>query len=107
MFRKTYQSHLEGSRKSLIQRSPSERGVTEYEHEASIMKRSWPTRGHCASGRKKLGFSFLVQFHECTTLVFIYTLVSPSRTNGWCLGTFQKALLFPESESTGYKSTLT
>jgi hypothetical protein len=33
---------------SLVQRSPTECGVSECDHEASIMKRPWPTRGSCA-----------------------------------------------------------
>ena len=31
-----------------LQRSPTECGVSEYDHEASIMRRPWPTRGSCA-----------------------------------------------------------
>jgi len=35
--------------RSLVQRSPTECGVSECDREASIMK-SWPTRGCCAGG---------------------------------------------------------
>jgi len=30
---------------SLVQRSPTERGVSECDHESSIMRRPWPTGG--------------------------------------------------------------
>jgi hypothetical protein len=35
---------------SLVQRSPTECGVSEYDREASIMRRPWPTGGCCAMG---------------------------------------------------------
>ena len=35
----------------LIQRSPTECGVSEYDREASIMRRPWPTRGCRAVGK--------------------------------------------------------
>jgi hypothetical protein len=35
---------------SLVQRSPTDCGVSECDREASIMKRLWPTRGCCAMG---------------------------------------------------------
>jgi hypothetical protein len=39
---------------SLVQRSPTECGVSECDREASIMRRLWPTRGCCAMGGKNL-----------------------------------------------------
>jgi hypothetical protein len=33
---------------SLVQKSSTERGVSEYDREASKMRRPWPTRGCCA-----------------------------------------------------------
>jgi len=36
------------SDRSLVQRSPTECGVSECVRESSIMKRPWPTRGSCA-----------------------------------------------------------
>ena len=36
---------------SLIQISPTECGVSECDHEDSIMRRPWSTRGCCAMGR--------------------------------------------------------
>jgi hypothetical protein len=39
---------------SLVQRSPTECGVSEYDREASTMRRSWPTRVCCAMGKKML-----------------------------------------------------
>ena len=38
---------------SLVQRSPTERGVSEYDREAPTMKRPWPTKGSRATRRKK------------------------------------------------------
>jgi len=35
---------------SLVESSPTEFGVSEYDREASVMRRSWPTRGWCAMG---------------------------------------------------------
>jgi hypothetical protein len=35
---------------SLVQRSPTECGVSECDGEASTMRRPWPTRGRCATG---------------------------------------------------------
>jgi hypothetical protein len=37
---------------SLVQRSPTQCGVSECDHEALILKRTWPTRGCCAIGKK-------------------------------------------------------
>jgi len=39
---------------SLEQRSPTECGVSEYDREASLMKRSWSTRGCCAMEKNKI-----------------------------------------------------
>jgi hypothetical protein len=39
---------------SLDHTSPNQCGVSEYDHEASTMKRSWPTRGCCAMEKKKI-----------------------------------------------------
>ena len=38
---------------SLVQSSPTECGVSECDLEASIRRRSWPTRGFCAMGEIK------------------------------------------------------
>jgi hypothetical protein len=38
---------------SLDQRSPTECGVSEYDSEASILRRLWPTVGCCIKVRKK------------------------------------------------------
>jgi hypothetical protein len=38
---------------SLVQRSPTDCGVSERDREASIMWTLWPTRGCCAMGEKK------------------------------------------------------
>jgi hypothetical protein len=36
----------------LVQRSPTEGGVSEYDREGYIKRRSWPNRGCCAMGKK-------------------------------------------------------
>jgi hypothetical protein len=36
----------------LVQRSPTECGVSQCDREASIARRSWPTRGCCAMEKK-------------------------------------------------------
>jgi hypothetical protein len=40
---------------SLVQRSPTECGVSECDREASIMRRPWPSRGCCAMGEAENG----------------------------------------------------
>jgi len=37
---------------SLVQRSPTECGVSECDREALILRRPWPTRGCCTTGKK-------------------------------------------------------
>jgi hypothetical protein len=41
---------------SLVQRSPTECGVSECDREASVMRRPWPTRGCCAKKRSYSNF---------------------------------------------------
>jgi hypothetical protein len=48
------QVELSASDWSFIQRSPTECGVSECNHEASIMRRPWPTRGYCTMGGKNI-----------------------------------------------------
>jgi len=45
------QVEVSASGRSLIQRSPTECGVSEWDREASIMRKRWPTTGYYA--RKK------------------------------------------------------
>jgi hypothetical protein len=40
--------------RSLVQRSPTDCGVSEWDREASIMNRPWPNRGCCAMEEKEL-----------------------------------------------------
>jgi hypothetical protein len=40
---------------SLVQRSPTECGVSECDREASVMRMPWPTRGCGALGRERVG----------------------------------------------------
>jgi hypothetical protein len=37
---------------SLVQRSPTEYGVSECDRQVSITRRTWPSRGCCAIGKK-------------------------------------------------------
>jgi hypothetical protein len=46
------QVEVSASGRSLVQRSPAECGVPECDREASIVRRAWPTRGCCATGKK-------------------------------------------------------
>jgi hypothetical protein len=46
------QLEFSASGSSLVQRSPTECGVSEYNREASIMRRLWPTRGCCEMEKK-------------------------------------------------------
>jgi hypothetical protein len=44
--------------------------VSEFDHEASIMRRAWPRRGCCAIGKKKYGLRFLYsQIHDVLIIV--------------------------------------
>jgi len=53
---------------SFVRRSPTERGVTECDREASIMRRPWPNSGCCAMEiKRKVSvclFTFYDQTHE-------------------------------------------
>ena len=44
------QVEVSASGLSLVRRCPTERGVSECDREASIMRRPWPSRGCCAMG---------------------------------------------------------
>jgi hypothetical protein len=46
------QVEVSASGSSLVQRSPTECGMSEYDREAWIMRRPWLTRGCCATGKK-------------------------------------------------------
>ena len=49
---------------SLVQRSSTECGVSEYVHEASIMRKHWPTRGGCAMVKnQRMGVVQLIETH--------------------------------------------
>ena len=50
------QEELSASGLSLVQRSPTESGVSECDHESSIISRPWPTGGCCAMVKKTLNF---------------------------------------------------
>jgi hypothetical protein len=60
---------------SLVQRSPTECGVSECDREASIIRRPWPTRGCCAIGKKCCTLTCFVLWHGtwekfCKTLLY-------------------------------------
>jgi hypothetical protein len=52
---------------SLVQGSPTECDVAEFDREASIMRRPWPTRGCCATEKKLLSFILCTEFHVSRT----------------------------------------
>jgi hypothetical protein len=45
------QVEVSATGRSLVQRSPTECGVSECDREASIVRRPWPIRGCCAMGK--------------------------------------------------------
>jgi hypothetical protein len=53
-----YQVDVSASGWSLLHRSPTECGVSECDHEASIKEGPWPTRGCCATKHKVFLLSF-------------------------------------------------
>ena len=54
---------------SLVQRSPTECGVSECDRESSIMRRLWPTRAYCAMGGIQSELSVLtVDIASATTV---------------------------------------
>jgi hypothetical protein len=61
------------SGQSLIQRNPTERGVSECDHEASIMRRPLSTRGCCAMGGKKMYMAVAVT-ENFTIHMFYHTV---------------------------------
>jgi hypothetical protein len=46
---------VSASGRLLVQRSPTQCGVSEYDREASIMRTPWPTSGCCAMGASGVG----------------------------------------------------
>jgi len=46
------QVEISASGLSFVQRNPIKAGVSERNHEASIMRRPWPIRGSCAHEKK-------------------------------------------------------
>ena len=47
-----FQAEFSASGRSLVQRSSTECGVSEYDREVSIMRRSWHARGYCVMEKK-------------------------------------------------------
>ena len=47
-----FQVDISGSGWSLVQRNPTDCTVSEYDREATIMRKPWPTRGCCAKGKQ-------------------------------------------------------
>jgi hypothetical protein len=58
------QINVSASGRSLFQRSPTECGVSERDHEAWIMRRSWPNRGCCVTGLR-VGKPLPCDLNEC------------------------------------------
>jgi hypothetical protein len=54
------QVEVSASGLSLVRRSSTERGVSDSDREASIMRRPWPNRGCCAMGGKISRFCVFV-----------------------------------------------
>jgi hypothetical protein len=57
------QVELSASDRSLVQRSPTECGVSECDREASVMRMPWPTRGCWALGRERVGLFIISNAH--------------------------------------------
>jgi hypothetical protein len=49
-----YQVEVSATMWSLVQRSPTEYGMSECDGETSIMRRVWPIVGFCAMGQNKM-----------------------------------------------------
>ena len=49
-----YTVKVSATGRSLVQRSSAKCGVADCDREASIMRRSWPTRGFCYTGEISL-----------------------------------------------------
>jgi hypothetical protein len=59
-----YQVEVSVSGWSLVQRSPTECGVSERDHESSTMRRPWPTGGCCDVGEKIKVVIWISMFHS-------------------------------------------
>jgi hypothetical protein len=59
---------------SLVQRIPTECGVSECDREASIMRRPWPTRGCCAFGNKNYKEFVCIVPHRLWQSIIFYGL---------------------------------
>jgi hypothetical protein len=68
---------------SLVQRSPTECGMSECDREASIMRRPWHTRGCCPIGKKKL-FTLIYLQHVLPSVSFECCQLEVS-ASGWSL----------------------
>ena len=53
--------------RSLVQRSPTECGVSECDREPSIMKRPWTTPGGCSMEEKKIKLNFSQNYRREVT----------------------------------------
>ena len=72
MCRQVEVSATDGSR---IPRSPTECGVSEYDREASIMKRPWPTRGcRTMGGGNATRYQVLIP-HKRSEIIVTFILV--------------------------------
>ena len=54
VFRECRQVEVSTSGCSLVQRTPTECGVSECDHESSIMRKPWPAGGCCAMVKKNI-----------------------------------------------------
>jgi hypothetical protein len=53
------QVEVSATGRSLVQRSPTECGVSESDHESWIIRRPWATRGRCAMVKKKRAVAYI------------------------------------------------
>ena len=64
---------------SLVHLSPNECGVSECDHEASIMRKSWPSRGSCA--KKKIGSIILGYYFDWWITFWSFSVLSSSSSS--------------------------
>jgi hypothetical protein len=79
---------------SLVQRSPTDCGVSECDREASVMRGPWPTRGCCAIGKKNNYFycyCFVVVVTQQLDLVHFLTKIQHDKNT-----TFRRWSLRPQ-----------
>jgi len=84
---------------SLVQRSPTDCGVSVCDHESSIMKRPWPTWGCCATKKKIYAYTAVTQAVSRRPVMVEVQHRFQTNSNDICGGQSDTGTDFPPSVS--------